>query len=183
VADHGANRATVAMRMALMMLEVSRQLSGFRVTVGGYAAVSRESLGPMKEAAKALKSRGAHDTKVVRTLGTTENPYPVITTMPTSNNADYQALHWAVERLKTSRSTQRAILYLADGQIWEDGNQFSTLMRNAQRSGISIFFMNLSGGAPNKDSMLGKLPSQDVRNFDDMVKGLKTFLNNMVNQL
>jgi hypothetical protein len=179
------NRTNVAMRMALMLLEVSRALPGFRVEVVGYSTVGTSLLGSLEEPAKALagKQKYFYGAPVVRRLGTTEDPYAIVSAVPMQENADFQAMHYAVDRLNQSSAPQRAILYLADGQIHDEADAFANVLKRSQRMGITTFFMNLMGQAPFDGSMLADLDRQDVNDFDDMVTGLKRFLHKMVLQI
>lgn len=178
VQEPNNTRVNGAMRLAIMLLEVSRKLAGFNLTVGGYTATSSHSLGPLQEAAQAI-AEGSYGVNVIRVLGDKNNPYPIVSTTAVSANADYQAMHWAVERLKQSRARQRAILYLADGQISDYDNSFKKLTDKARANNITTFFMDMSGHDVFEGSMLEDVERQQVNSFKDIVTGLKRFLGRM----
>jgi hypothetical protein len=178
------NRVSVAMRMALALLEVSRQLPGFRVRVANYTAVLPGLLGHLSSAAETVSSKhGWRLAPIVREVASSEHPHGVVLTGAYAENADYQAMHWALDQLKNSRAPQRAVIYLADALIYDRDDKFQKLINRANSQGITIYLMNLSGDVVDKGSMLAKLPQHKVDNFDDMLVATKHFLNRMVMQL
>lgn len=192
LAHNGKDRSTVARTMAFLMTEVSRQLPGFEVETAGYTAIhAGMAPKPLQEVYQAVgkfyEDLGEHyharDVPTIRYMGNRDNPYPLLSSTALSENSDLQALDWAIDRLAKENSEQKAIVYLADGYIDDRKNYVDKLIRKADRLGIYIYFMNLSGSQVSKSSPLSKLDQWQVDNFVDMKHAMKDFLNRMVAQL
>lgn len=192
-ARFGRTRGDTARLMGMFLLDASRHLPGFDVKIAGYTDAHLDpnsTLGSVAEAVHKANAAGNgeasyhHFTPIVRLLGTQANPYPITTSAPFAGNADAQALSYALDVLKRSDAPQKAVLYLADGHVYDDLDHMGTMFAKLERMGAYPFFMNLAGASGHYSSgPLSRIDRQDVSSFKDMLTGLKTFLHNLVRQL
>lgn len=184
------DRVGIARLMGTLLLEASRNLPGFNVEVYGYSALSKNSFGPFNSVASGVAKRISersdglsHLVPLVRQLGTQKSPYRMMSTTAFSENADIEALAFAVDKLAKSSAPQKGIIYLADGWVHDSKNHIDKLLNKARSNNVHVHFMDLSHGYFYKEGPLGRLPRTDVRSVQDMVGGLRTFLNRVVSTI
>lgn len=176
------SRVGVAKSMALCLLEASRQLHGFQVRVAGYSDLSNPyEFDVLSNLAKIVYDKATEGgMPVVRELGTTRDPYAIMSTTGMGYNSDYSALHWAESQLRQSRASQKAILYLADGEIQYDNDNLDKMVRKLKQQNVYTYFMSLNPRGLQDRGALSRLPATQIDKFSDMLLGLKRFLSELV---
>lgn len=177
------NRANLSRLMGFLMVEASKSLDGFNVEVAGYTGVNPGSLPtklrPIGQAViDMIQKEGGHTWGVptVRFLGDKKAPLGIMTSTAISDNADLQALAWAIEKLEKDSADQKCIVFAADGCVSDEHKLMPKLLARAKKANIYIHFMDMSEGDIPDDSPLNTLPKTEVNCFKTMMHGLTSVL-------